>query len=123
LSDCTFQFKNQLFKIQGILDYRRAKGREIEIRISKDGKIRVFLAHQEISVIPLNQALDTPPILSRKEVLSWKTRAHKQPPSHPWKKYGYQLTRPRPNIRVTSRHLALNIKDTTTYIQHLKDKT
>jgi transposase len=96
LSNCTFQFKSQLFKIQGILEHRRAKGRKIEIRIVKDGKMRVFLADKELSVIPLNQTLDTPLILSRKEVLAWKTKAHKQPPSHPWKKYGYQLTQHRP---------------------------
>lgn len=91
LSDCTFQFKNQLFKIQGIFDVRRAKGRKIEIRISKQREMHVFLKGKELSVTPLNQSIDTPPTLARKEVLSWKTKTRKRPFSHPWKKYGYQL--------------------------------
>jgi len=90
LSDCTFQFNNKFFIAQGISEVRRAKGRKIEVRVTQNGAMRVFMGDKELQVTLLEE-MPSPVILSRKEVLSWKPRGcQHQPDSHPWKRYGYQ---------------------------------
>lgn len=88
LSDCTFQFNNRLFKVQDLPDIKRAKGRKIEIRITKNDCMRVFFKDQELKVRPLGEIFEDPPELSRKEVLCRKPRGGQPSRFHPWKHWG-----------------------------------
>lgn len=92
LSDLSFQYNNQFFKLQEISGYRRARGRKIEVRKTKEGKIRAFIGDREIECVPVGN--DPPAELSRREVVT-EILLPKSAPSrkHPWKKYGYQLAR------------------------------
>lgn len=92
LSDVTFQFNNKIFKVQGISDVRRAKGRKVEVRVRNDGQMRVFMKEKELQVALLEEVQGglVIPELSRKEVIGWQPRKWKAPPeSHPWKRYSY----------------------------------
>lgn len=87
LSGLVFQYKNQFFAVQNISDVRRAKGRKVEIRTGKNGEIRVFMNSNELEIKELGQ-IETPPVLTRKEMIVWKRRGAKtQPKTHPWKKH------------------------------------
>lgn len=77
-----FQFNKVSYQIQGISELRRLNRKKVEIRMN-EGKMRVFLANKEISVLPMNQIMEQPKELSRKELNNWHPREHKV--SHPWK--------------------------------------
>jgi hypothetical protein len=88
LSGLVFQYKNQFFAVQNIPDIRRAKGRKVEIRTTRNGEMRVFMNEKELEVREISQIEDNLPIMTRKEVLNWGHRGtHSQPKSHPWKCY------------------------------------
>lgn len=85
--DYVFQFHNRFYKIDGIPEIRKPKGRKIEVRITRKGKMRAFLGDIELNFCPLDEIGITAPVMSREEVLSWKPRNNKPvPSSHPWKK-------------------------------------
>ncbi len=90
--DCTFQFNNKFYQVQGIGELRRVKGRKIEVRLTKKGKMRVFMGPQEVKFLPLDEIYEKPKSYSKKEVNQWKPKAKKAPSKrHPWKMYGYQI--------------------------------
>ena len=78
LSECTFQCNSKFYKVQGISDVRRAKGRKIKVYTSFDGKMRVFLEGQELQVQLLSE-VDNVPIMTRKELLVWEPKKHYVP--------------------------------------------
>lgn len=88
--DCSgiFQFNSMHYQIQGISEHRRLSGKRVEIRVARSGKMRVFFDGREVKALPLNEIEDGQKILTRKEVLSWKSKAHKPAKDHPWKR-GY----------------------------------
>ena len=90
-ADCIIQYNNKFYHIEKIKDERRAKGQKIEIRESKDGKIRMFLKGKEVNYTSLEMMQERKPVLSGKERLFWKPKRKSPPKSHPWKKYGYQI--------------------------------
>ena len=86
LSDCTFQCNSKFYKVQGISEVRRAKGRKIKVYTAFDGKMRVFLGEQELQVQLLNE-IETVPTMTRKEVVAWEPKERKAPSRfHPWKR-------------------------------------
>jgi len=93
LSDCIFQFNNRFYQVQEI-NARRSKGRKIEVRETRKGKLRVFLYNKELKIKALDAIIDTPQILNRKQVLNWTPKNKKTPSKdHPWRKYGSQNIR------------------------------
>jgi transposase len=86
-STLTFQFNKIIYQIQGTSEIHRLKGRKVEVRILKDGRMRVFLGDKELKVIPLNQVVEPIPTLSRKELYYWKPRGWHPPRNHPWKRW------------------------------------
>jgi transposase len=91
-STLTFQFNKNIYQVQGISEFRRLKGRKVEVRQLKEERIRVFLDDKELKVVPLNQLTKTIPVLSRKELFYWKPRGYHPSPEHPWKRYSYHQT-------------------------------
>lgn len=89
-SSLSFQFNKKIYQVQEIPNHR-LKGCKVDIRLDRDNEMRIFLKGKEIKALPLDQVLDVPVVLSRKELLDWQPRAVKS--SHPWKKYGHQLFR------------------------------
>ncbi len=89
LSGLTFQYKNKFFVVQNIPEIRRAEGRKVEIRTTREGQMRVFMNGNELEIKELSQVEDnSPKILSRKDVLVWGHRGVRtQPKTHPWKRY------------------------------------
>lgn len=86
LNSCgIFQFNKVHYQIQGISEYRRLNKRKVEIRVTKTGKMRVFLANKELQVLPMDQVMEQPMELNRKEVMSLDLRRHKVKTTHPWK--------------------------------------
>ena len=89
LSSGIFQFNKTMYQIQGISELRRLKGKRVEIRVMKEGLIKVYLGDRELQALPLSEVMGEPVLeLSRKEVLCWKSgRGRKTPvPAwHPWK--------------------------------------
>jgi hypothetical protein len=77
-----FQFNSVHYQIQDIYDNLNKK--KIEIRITKTGQMRAFLAEKELRVRPLAE-IEEPPVLNRKEALTWKTREWRVSSAHPWK--------------------------------------
>jgi uncharacterized metal-binding protein len=62
--------------------------RKVEIRINRQGRMRVFLDEKEVKVLPLSEVMEeTQRELNRKEVLKWKSRVHKPGCDHPWKQH------------------------------------
>lgn len=80
-----FQFNKTHYQIQGVLDYKRLKKRKVEIRVSRTGKMRVFLGDKEVGVGRLDEIMGQPEELNRKEVMNWHPRTYKVKPTHPWK--------------------------------------
>jgi hypothetical protein len=96
LSSGIFQFNNTSYQIQGISELRRLKGKQVEIRLGRTGKMKVFLGDRELQVLPLDQVIEEHALeLSRKEVLCWNSRGRKTPvPAwHPWKNSHIQARR------------------------------
>ncbi len=92
LSDCTFQCNNTFYKVQGISEVRRAKGRKITVCWSFDGAMRVFLGEQELQAQLLSE-IKVVPTMTRKEVLIWEPKKHHIPScSHPWKRGYFRST-------------------------------
>ena len=89
LSSAIFQFNNTMYQVQGISELRRLKGKEVEVRVTANGTMRVFLGNREIRVIPLSEVLEEarPVELSHKEVVCWEFQRKRRPVpvSHPWK--------------------------------------
>ena len=88
----TFQFNNKIFQIQETSEFRRLKGRKVEVRIAKSGRMRVFLDDKEFKFVQLDQIVEVIPELSRKQLLYWKPRGGHPSPNHPWKKYSNNRT-------------------------------
>ena len=87
-SSAIFQFNKVHYQIQGIFEYRRLNKQKVEIRITRAGKMRVFLKDKEVPVLSLCEVLEQPIELNRKEVLKWAptaSRGHKPGPKHPWR--------------------------------------
>src|SRR5690242_20584835 len=82
-----FQFNKISYQIQGVSEYRRLSGKKIEVRVTKEGKMRVFLADKEVEVLPLNEVIaPEQPVLDAKDLANWATRVPRKPGSnHPWK--------------------------------------
>jgi hypothetical protein len=83
-----FQFNKVHYQIQGISEYRRLNKKKVEIRVTRLGRMRVFLDGREVKVLPLNEVLESSRELNRKEVMRWTSRTHKPKSDHPWKQ-GY----------------------------------
>jgi hypothetical protein len=91
LSGSIFQFKHCFYKVQELSGIKQMKGRKVEIRVSKSGEMRVFLQDKGLKKQRLDQVVDQPQVLNKKEVLTWKPKYRKPPSaSHPWRKYGYK---------------------------------
>ncbi|MGA8165253.1 MAG: ISNCY family transposase [Waddliaceae bacterium] len=84
--DYVFQFHNRFYKINETPEIKKPKGRKIEVRITRKGKIRAFLGPIELKFSPLDEIIQ-PSVMTREEVLFWKPKNHKPvPSSHPWKR-------------------------------------
>jgi len=83
-----FQFNHIQYQIQGVSEYRRLNRKKVEIRITRTGEMRVFLAGTEVKVLPLCEVMESNREMSRKEVIRWAPRVHKPGANHPWKQ-GY----------------------------------
>ena len=81
-----FQYNNTFYQLQGISEYRRLNRCKVEIRVSKDGKMRVFIKGLEVKVLRLCEIPGGAQELDRKEVLRWPSRAHKPSITHPWRR-------------------------------------
>lgn len=84
-SSAIFQFKGVHYQIQGISEHYRLNKKKVEIRITRTGKMRVFLKGKEVRVLALNEIMETSKEMSRKEVLRWEPRKYKPKPDHPWR--------------------------------------
>lgn len=85
-SSAIFQFKGVHYQIQGISEYHRLNKKKIEIRITRQGRMRVFLKGKEVKVLPLSEVMEKAKEMSRKEVIRWEPRKQYRPgPNHPWK--------------------------------------
>ena len=88
-SSAIFQFNKTHYQVQGISEVHRLKGKQVEVRTTRAGEMRVFLQGKELVVLPLDQVIEEPQLeLSRKEVLSWRWGEGKRKPvpaTHPWK--------------------------------------
>ncbi len=84
-SSAIFQFNKVHYQIQGIFEYRRLNKQKVEIRITREGQMRVFLSGEEVQVLPLNQIMEESQELDRKGVQYWKPRGHRPGRYHPWK--------------------------------------
>lgn len=80
-----FQFNKVHYQLQGVSEYRRLNRRKVEIRVTKEGKMRVFLQDKEVEVLPLSQVMEQPKELAHKEVLRWKPKNYKPLPLHAWR--------------------------------------
>ena len=88
--DCSgiFQFNKVHYQIQGISECHRLSRKKVEIRVVRSGEMRVFFEGQEIKVLPLNEIVESQKVMTRKGILSWKSKAHKPASNHPWRR-GY----------------------------------
>ncbi len=84
-SSATFQFNWVAYQLQGVSEYRRLNRQKVEVRVTKGGKMRVFLGDEEVEVLPLNEVIEQPKELTRKELLRWVPRNYKPGPHHPWR--------------------------------------
>lgn len=85
--DYVFQFHNRHYKINEVPEIRRPKGRKIEVKHTRNGKMRVFLGSIELKFFPLDEVRSPAPVMAREEVLKWKPKEHKSVSRHhPWKK-------------------------------------
>ena len=85
--DYIFQFHNRFYKIKEVPEIRRPKGRKIEIRVTRKGKMRAFLGSMKLKCCPLDKIRDPAPVMVREEVLAWKPKKRKPVSrNHPWKK-------------------------------------
>ncbi len=86
--DYIFQFHNRCYKIKEVPEIRRPKGRKVEVRLTRNGKMRVFLESLELEFCDL-EGITAPtqaPIMDRTEVLHWKPKKSRcVPRTHPWK--------------------------------------
>ena len=58
----------------------------MKLYTSFDGKMRVFFGEQELQVQLLCE-IETPPTMTRKDVLAWEPKKHYKPSRlHPWKR-------------------------------------
>lgn len=96
-----FQFNKTHYQVQGISEVRRLKGKQVEIRLTREGDMRVFLNGKELVVLPLDQVIQEPQLeLTRKEVLNWGWKQGKRKPvpvTHPWKA-NYKRTKKRQRV-------------------------
>jgi molybdenum-dependent DNA-binding transcriptional regulator ModE len=88
-SSLSFQFNKKFYQVQEINEIHRLTGQRVEIRVTREGEMRVFLKNRELSIKEFNEIEETP-ILSRKEVLEWKPKSSRSRNNHPWKRYRYQ---------------------------------
>jgi hypothetical protein len=79
-----FQFNKIHYQVQGVSELRKLNRKRIEIRINNE-KMRVFLANQEIQVLPLTEILGQPLELERRELIDWQPKGYKLKATHPWK--------------------------------------
>jgi hypothetical protein len=80
-----FQFNNRCYQLQDFFELGRINKRKVEVVASKNGEIRVFIGGKEFKVLSLEEVINPPIELSRKEVLTWKSRRKKVKPGHPWR--------------------------------------
>lgn len=81
-SFATFQFNNNSYQIQGISEYRRLKGKKVEVRLTRSSQMRVFLDGNEVKCLPLSQVI----LPEHPSPLPWKNKKpRKQGKMHPWK--------------------------------------
>lgn len=86
--DFVFHFHNRRYKISEAQEIRNPKGVKVEIRLTRNGKMRVFYGDLELDYYDLDQAVapKPAPIMDRAEVLQWKPREQlRVPETHPWK--------------------------------------
>lgn len=84
--DFVFQFHNRFYKINEIPEIRRPKGRKVEVRLTRAGKLMVFLGDKKLGVRALDEIVEKSPTMTRNEVLSWNPRRQRCVRNdHPWK--------------------------------------
>jgi transposase InsO family protein len=84
-SSAIFHFNNRRYQLQDISELRRLSRRKVEVRTTREGGMRVFIKGKEFKVLPLEQVINPPKELSRKEVLTWKSMVRKVGSNHPWR--------------------------------------
>lgn len=85
--DCCgiFQFNKIHYQVQGKWDYSSLNKEKVEIRVKKEGEMRVFLKEKEVEVMRLDEIVGGPIELNRKELMYWNPRGYKVKATHPWK--------------------------------------
>ena len=84
--DFIIQFHSRFYKIEEVPEIRRPKGRKVEVRVTRDGKMRVFSGLIELRFRALDEIIEKTSVMTRNEVLSWEPKKNRLVPrSHPWK--------------------------------------
>jgi hypothetical protein len=86
--DFVFHFHNRCYKINEVPEIRRPKGVKVEVRLTRNGNMRVFFKSMELEFFDLDKATAPAPapIMDRAEVLHWKPKEYRPVPrTHPWK--------------------------------------
>lgn len=88
-SSAVFQYNKVHYQLQDVSEFRRLNRRKVEVREPENGKIRVFIKDKEFKVLRLDEVMELPRELNRKEVMVWRPgrgNHHKVKTTHPWKK-------------------------------------
>lgn len=100
-SSGTFQFNNCHYQLQGVSEYRRLAKKRVEVRVTLDGEMRVFLDDKEVQCSRLDEIEVPIEQLTRKETLVWKPRSHLVSKNHPWKRHYSNFERDRSSRMVS----------------------